>query len=101
VGTLKETFEKYEDIGEILPAMGYGEAQVRDLEQTIAATECDAVVIGTPIDLRRIIDIKQPSVRVTYSLQEIGRPNFDTILNDEVLKELEIGVHEDLETEES
>jgi predicted GTPase len=73
-------FKKYEDIGPLLPAMGYGEQQVRDLEATIAATECDAVIIGTPIDLRRILKIKQPSVRVTYDLQEIGRPNLQDAL---------------------
>ena len=74
VGTITETFEKYPDIGELLPAMGYGDQQVQDLEKTIAKTKCDVVIIGTPIDLRRIIDIKQPSVRVTYDLQEIGKP---------------------------
>jgi len=96
VGKITETFEKYEDIGMVLPAMGYGEEQVKDLQETIAKTECDAVVIGTPIDLRRIIEIKQPSTRVTYSLQEIGTPNLETILNDEVLRELEEGIEEEM-----
>ncbi|MCX6639165.1 MAG: cyclic 2,3-diphosphoglycerate synthase [bacterium] len=80
VGTITDVFKKYEDIGPLLPAMGYGEQQVRDLEATIAATDCDAVIIGTPIDLRRILKIKQPSVRVTYDLQEIGRPNLQDAL---------------------
>ena len=80
VGKLKETFETYPDIGTILPAMGYGEEQLRDLEATINATDCDAVVIGTPIDLGRIVDIKKPTTRVFYDLQEIGEPNLDGIL---------------------
>ncbi|MBW2028250.1 MAG: GTPase [Deltaproteobacteria bacterium] len=82
VGRLKETFEIYPDIGHVLPAMGYGEKQLRDLEATINSTECDAVVIGTPIDLGRVIKIKKPYTRVYYNLQEIGSPNFDEILAD-------------------
>ena len=80
VGSITKTFEKYPDIGKLLPAMGYGEQQVKDLEETIAKTECDVVIIGTPIDLRRIISVKQPTVRVTYDLQEIGRPNLVDVL---------------------
>ena len=79
-GSLVATFEKYPDIGVLLPAMGYGDQQVKDLEATIAAVECDAVVIGTPIDLRKVIKIAQPSVRVRYSLQEIGTPNLEDVL---------------------
>jgi len=79
-GKITETFEKYTEIGTLLPAMGYGEQQMKDLEETINAADCDVVVIGTPIDLRRVIDIKHPSVRVTYDLQEIGRPNLDDVL---------------------
>ena len=82
VGKLYETFEKYEDIGTLLPAMGYGDEQIKDLETTINNTVCDVVIIGTPIDLRRIIDIKHPSVRVTYDLQEIGRPSLDDVLSE-------------------
>lgn len=74
-GKLKDTFETYPDIGTVLPAMGYGAEQVSDLEKTINSSDAEVVVIGTPIDLRRIIDIKLESVRVTYDLQEIGRPN--------------------------
>ena len=85
-GKLKETFEKYPNIGILLPAMGYGEQQLKDLETTINNTECDAVVIGTPIDLGRIIKINKPSTRVYYELQEIGRPNLDGVL-DEFVKE--------------
>ena len=86
VGRLTETFEIYPEIGELLPAMGYGEVQLRDMETTINSTECDAVVIATPIDLNRIIKIDKPNTRVYYNLQEIGRPNFDQVLEDFVKK---------------
>ena len=82
VGRLSETFQIYPEIGTVLPAMGYGEQQLRDLEATINSTDCDAVVIGTPIDLNRIIKIKKPNTRVYYNLQEIGRPNLDMVLDD-------------------
>ncbi len=80
VGTITETFEKYPDIGILLPAMGYSGKQMKDLEKTINTTDCDLVIIGTPIDLRRIVKIKHPTVRVRYSLQEIGSPNLTEIL---------------------
>lgn len=80
VGSITETYEKYPGMGKLLPAMGYGDQQVKDLENTIAKTVCDVVIIGTPIDLRRVINVKQPSVRVTYDLQEIGRPNLVDVL---------------------
>ncbi|MBN1560508.1 GTPase [candidate division KSB1 bacterium] len=79
-GSLVETFEKYPATGALLPAMGYGEQQMRDLAATIAKTECDAVVIGTPIDLRRIIAIDKPTTRVYYNLQEIGTPTLEDVL---------------------
>lgn len=79
-GSLVDTFEKYKDIGAILPAMGYGEQQMKDLQATIQNTECDAVIVGTPIDLRRIIQIEKPSTRVYYNLQEIGSPTLDDVL---------------------
>ncbi len=79
-GSLRETFEKYSGIGPLLPAMGYGEQQIKDLEATINSVDCDAVVIGTPIDLRKLVNIRKPSVRVTYELQEIGRPNLSNVL---------------------
>ncbi len=82
VGRLSETFELYPEIGTLLPATGYGDEQLRDLETTINNTDCDAVVIGTPIDLNRIIKIKKPSTRVYYNLQEIGRPNLAGVLDD-------------------
>ena len=80
IGKLKETFEHYPDIGTLLPAMGYGDEQIQDLEATINNTECDLVIIGTPIDLRRIIDIKHPSVRVTYDLEETSTPTVADVL---------------------
>ncbi|MDX2475035.1 MAG: cyclic 2,3-diphosphoglycerate synthase [Candidatus Krumholzibacteria bacterium] len=79
-GKLAETFENYPDIGTLLPAMGYGKEQIADLEKTINAVECDAVVIGTPIDLNRIVKINKPTVRVKYELQEIGEPNLTQLL---------------------
>lgn len=79
-GTIADTFEKYPAIGKVLPAMGYGGQQVKDLEATINAVDCDVVVIGTPIDLRRIISIDKPSVRVTYDLAEIGSPDLAYVL---------------------
>jgi predicted GTPase len=79
-GRLAETFAIYPEIGTLLPAMGYGDEQIKDLEKTINAVDCDAVVIGTPIDLNRIIKIKKPTARVGYDLQEIGRPNLEDLL---------------------
>jgi predicted GTPase len=73
-GSLIDTFQMYPGIGTLLPAMGYGEKQTRDLEATINATDCDAVVIATPIDLRRLVKLNKPATRVTYELQEIGQP---------------------------
>jgi len=81
VGTIAGTFKKYPNIGTLLPAMGYGDQQVKDLENTINATACDSVVIGTPIDLRRICDIKKPSTRVMYELKEVGDTNLVDVLN--------------------
>ena len=81
VGSISETFVKYPEIGILLPAMGYGEKQIKELETTINAIECDLVIIGTPIDLTRIIKINKKSIRVKYDLQEIGRPDLEEILN--------------------
>ncbi len=80
VASIQETYRKYPDIGILLPAMGYGDKQVKDLETTINKTKCDLVVIATPIDLSRIIKINKPTVRVEYSLSEIGRPNLEDVL---------------------
>ena len=80
VGTITDTFKKYPDIGTLLPAMGYGAKQVKDLETTINRTPCDTVIIGTPIDLNRLVKIKKPTVRVGYELQEIGKPDLLDVL---------------------
>lgn len=80
VGSIAETFEKYDHIPELLPAMGYGPDQIRDLQATIDSASPEAVVIGTPIDLRRLVDLEVPSTRVKYELQEIGSPNLEDLL---------------------
>jgi len=80
VGKIAETYRKYPNIGTLLPAMGYGDEQVADLEKTINAVDCDVVIIGTPIDLRKVIKINKPAVRVMYELQEIGKPNLEDVL---------------------
>ena len=82
VGEIKATFEKYPDIGVLLPAMGYADAQIADLQATINASGAEVVVIGTPIDLRRIVEIEAPAVRVRYDLQEIGHPTLAEILEE-------------------
>ena len=87
-GELVATFKKYPGIGKLLPAMGYGDKQVKDLEKTINATDCDSVIIGTPIDLNRIVKIKKPSTRVFYDLEEIGDPKLDEVLDEFVGKYL-------------
>lgn len=69
VGEIAATFEAYPEIGDLLPAMGYGEAQIRDLEATVNAVDCDLVLVATPIDLTRLIDIEKPSMRIRYSLK--------------------------------
>jgi predicted GTPase len=80
VGSLAETFRTYPAIGALLPAMGYSDQQVRDLEATIDRVPCDVVVVGTPIDLGRLITIRKPVVRVRYELQEIGQPDLAQVI---------------------
>ena len=82
VGSIADTFRTYPAIGHLLPAMGYGDAQIRDLEATIARVPCDLVVIGTPADLSQLMNIRQPVVRTRYELQEIGRPDLEDLLTD-------------------
>jgi len=82
VKSITETFKKYPDIGTLLPAMGYGKAQMKDLETTINNTKCDSVVIGTPIDLARYIKINKPHTRVNYDLQEIGTITIKSVLKE-------------------
>jgi predicted GTPase len=81
VGTITETFRKYPGIGTLLPAMGYGDKQVRDLAATINKVPCDVVIVATPIDLNRILKIRKPTVRVMYELQEVGKPDLTTVLD--------------------
>jgi predicted GTPase len=80
VRSIKATYDKYPKTGPILPAMGYGEAQTKDLEATINQADVDMVIIGTPIDLKRVIKINKPAQRVRYELQEIGQPTLEDIL---------------------
>ncbi len=82
VGELKDTFEKYPEIGTLLPAMGYGDQQLKDLEETIQKSDAEAIIIGTPIDLNRVINIQKPNTRVFYDLQSIGKPNLEGVIVD-------------------
>jgi predicted GTPase len=82
VGTLKDTFETYPDIGSVLPAMGYGDQQIKDLEATINACDCDFVISATPIDLAKLIQIEKPILRVRYGYDDNGEPTLgELILN--------------------
>ena len=85
VGSIAETFEKYPHVGHLLPAMGYGDRQVAELEETINAVDCDLVLAATPIDLRRVINVRHPVDRVRYELQVIGRPTLHEILEERFL----------------
>lgn len=80
VNSISDTYKKYPKIGTLLPAMGYSDEQIKDLEETINATDCDSVIIGTPIDLGRLLKINKPSTRVQYDLQEIGDITIEKIL---------------------
>lgn len=82
VGSIKKTFEKYNHLDKVLPAMGYGEKQTRELAATINRIDCDLVVSATPIDLNRVIKVNKPMLRVRYELEEIGTPNLKTVLKD-------------------
>jgi len=82
VGSIKETYKKYTHLGAILPAIGYGEKQIAELKETIDRTPCDVVVIGTPIDLRRVMTINKPTVRVNYELQVLGPISLEQVLED-------------------
>jgi len=80
VGSIKDTFAKYPHMTQLLPAMGYGRKQMEELRETISRSDADLVLIGTPIDLRRVIELDKPALRVTYSLQEIGEPTIAQLL---------------------
>ncbi len=82
VGSIKRTFKKYAHLREVLPAMGYGKKQIRELADTINAADCDLVLSGTPIDLGRVLKAEKPIIRVRYELQEIGRPNLEEVLGE-------------------
>lgn len=80
VGSIAETYKKYTQLGTLLPAVGYGQEQVKELEETINRTPCDVVLIGTPIDLRRVLQINKPAVRAKYDLRELGTPTLKDVL---------------------
>ena len=82
VGSIAKTFEEYPHVGALLPAMGYGRKQMEDLAETIKRSEPDLVLVGTPIDLRRLIDFGVPAMRVTYRLEEIGEPTLADVLGE-------------------
>jgi predicted GTPase len=84
-GSIKGVYERYTHLGALLPAMGYGKKQTNELEKTIKAIDCDTVIIGTPIDLRRVVKIDQPSIRVRYSLDDFGVPDLKSILLEDFL----------------
>jgi predicted GTPase len=82
VGTIKATFQKYPGIGTILPAMGYNSQQIKDLEDTINATDCDLVISATPIDLRRLLSINKPCVRIRYEYKDHSNPTLESIIKE-------------------
>jgi predicted GTPase len=82
VGSIAKTFEEYPNVGRLLPAMGYGRKQVEELRETIARSDAELILIGTPIDLRRIFELDKPALRVTYRLEEIGEPTLTTVLTE-------------------
>lgn len=81
VGSIRQIYEKYPHLDKVLPAMGYGKKQIRELENTINRARCDLVIVGTPINLKRILKINKPAIRVTYEMEEVGRPKLKDILN--------------------
>jgi predicted GTPase len=87
VGSIAATFETYPHVGALLPAMGYGRQQMEELRETIARSDADLVLIGTPIDLRRVIELDKPALRVTYRLEEIGEPTLAGVLAEYALVE--------------
>jgi len=80
VNSIKDTFAKYKHLENVLPAMGYGEHQVKDLQDTINATKCDVVVSGTPIDLNRVLKANKPIIRARYDLKVLGEPTLEELL---------------------
>ena len=92
VGSLRDTFVKFPHVGALLPAMGYSEKQLADLQETIRRTPCDFVLIATPIDLRHLIAIGQDSLRVTYEVKERGKLTLADVMRRFVSKEVEVKV---------
>jgi predicted GTPase len=88
VGSIRDTFEKWQQLDRVIPAMGYGERQVAELEQTINAVPADIVLVGTPVDLGRVMTLDKPALRVRYELEEIGEPNLRTILTEFVAQRI-------------
>jgi predicted GTPase len=86
VGSIKTTYENYPHLGKVLPAMGYGEKQIQELKETIQRIDFDTLLIGTPIDLRRVVDIKKPAVRVRYEVRELTKPTLEELLRTMPLK---------------
>jgi len=82
MGSIRETLEKYPGLEPLIPAMGYGKEQMTELEKTIEATPCDVVIIGTPIDLRRVIKIDKDAVRVRYEIEEMTKPDLEDVIFD-------------------
>ena len=80
IGSIADTYRKYTHIGKLLPAMGYGHLQMEELRETIHRIPCDLVIIGTPIDLRKVIHIDKPTDRVRYDLQEISTPTLEKLI---------------------
>jgi predicted GTPase len=81
VGSIRNIYSQFPHLGAVLPAMGYSKKQMDELEQTINSVECDSVLIGTPVDLRNLLNINKPAARVRYEIQEIGKPNLEDVLN--------------------
>jgi predicted GTPase len=86
VGSIRETYAQYSHLGSILPAVGYGERQIAELKETIDATPCDVVLIGTPIDLRRVMRVDKPTVRVKYELQVLAPVCLEEVLDDFLIR---------------
>jgi predicted GTPase len=82
VGSIRETYEEYPHLDSILPAVGYGERQIAELKETIDATPCDVVLIGTPVDLRKVMSLNKPVVRVKYELQVLGPVSLEELVED-------------------
>ena len=87
IGSIRDVYKEFPHLGTVLPAMGYSRKQLEELEQTINLAECDSVLIGTPIDLRHLLNINKPAAKIRYELQEIGSPNLEEVL-DKALKRI-------------